>query len=223
MSESDWTAAFPLNQAQDAADVVFDAWRELSSRYLPHFNRQTSEPKLTKIIAARATALGADRRVQGAWLPEVVIPVLDETGTKIAEERRTDILYVWNNDHLTIQIIFEFKLLKRGFATVYIGPKGMDRFVTGAYSKGQPIALMVGMVLNDRLDAVNRISDALRGAASKLCMVPQADGTYFSRPSIISPELAEFDTVHTRPAHLAPAHGTITVSHVLLNFGYIEE
>lgn len=221
MSQPAWLDAFPLPNVQRAAAVVFDAWAELASVERTNFNKRSKEPHLTKVITDRAKSLGRSRGIQGSWLPEVVLNVVDPLTGEITEERRTDILFAWNNEHMTIKVIFEFKRLKRGKASrdAYLGESGLERFVTGQYSAEEAVALMCGVLLEPRNDVVPGICLDLNGRVSKLAMVAHSSGAFEYRPSLFPPT-ADFDTVHTRPAGLAPAHGTIRVAHVFLEFSY---
>ncbi|RWA88229.1 MAG: Fis family transcriptional regulator [Mesorhizobium sp.] len=222
MFQPDWLAAFPLPKIMQAAHVVFDAWKDLSAFDRTNFNKRSKEPQLTKVITDRAKSLGRSRGINGSWLPEVVWNVVDPLTAEIKEERRTDILYVWNNEQMTVELVFEFKRLKKGAASrkAYLGESGLERFITGQYSAGQPVALMCGVLLDNHAEVVPAIRSALEGLVSHLAMVPQKSGTYQLCPSTLFPPTAEFDTEHKRPAELAPSHGTIRVAHVFLEFGY---
>ena len=159
------------------------------------------------------------------WATEVVQNEVDFHTGELLEERRTDIVYGWNDEKMSIQIVFEFKKLSRSARSrnQYMGENGLGRFVTGIYDRGQPVAVMVGILT----DPEDQIIPPLRCALTKaeiitsLRLKSASDGHFFFRPSHLFPE-ADFDTEHERNADLAPSHGTIRVAHLFLSFGYTE-
>ena len=59
---------------------------------------------------------------------------MDFNTGELIQERRTDIVYGWNNEEIGVQLVFEFKKLNR-FARArnnYLGKDGLRRFVTGS-------------------------------------------------------------------------------------------
>lgn len=220
MIDAGWLQSFPLQRAQDVTEALLFAWRELASKYRPNFHRDTHEPNVTRVLTDRAVSVSRQRGISGKWLPEVVINVVDQETAEIKEERRADIVYFFHGHNDAIELVFEFKLLRRsGYAAKWIGEDGVRRFVDGQYSKNQAAAVIVGVLDDDRPTKARRIRDALEGAIEPLGMQPHADGTYFAHPSFMTPA-AEYDTVHLRPTDLAPPHGTIVVSHIIIEFGY---
>ncbi|NHB08204.1 hypothetical protein GWK53_17010 [Burkholderia cepacia] len=99
----------------------------------------------------------------------------------------------------------------------YTGADGMERFVTGDYSVGQPVALMAGMLLKPSSDCVPALRTYLSSAAAQaaLGMVANPAGQFVRSPGSFSD--AEFDTEHKRPAGKAPAHGSIVICHLFLS------
>jgi hypothetical protein len=157
------------------------------------------------------------------WATESVINSVDQTTGELMEERRTDIVYGWNNEQTGMQLVFEFKKLSRSARdrARYLGENGLGRFVTGIYSKQQAVAAMVGILTDPRDQVVLPLLKALDMAAAggglrlRTCL----GGGVYDRPSILFPA-AEFDTEHDRDPELAPSHGTIRVAHFFLAFGY---
>jgi hypothetical protein len=226
-AQGDWLSAFPLRPATDAVEALCESWAELASRFKPHFNRQSKEPQLTRVLKAHVESVTARRRgLLGMWTTEGVINTVDFKTGEITEERRTDIVYGWNHEHVGIQLVFEFKKLNgKGRARKrYLGKDGLLRFVTGNYGAQQPVAAMVG-ILTDAFDVcVPPLRNALLDAAlgPPLCLRHETDSPPFQSPSQIF-AAADFDTEHNRPSVLAPPHGWIRVSHFFLRFGYAEE
>jgi hypothetical protein len=226
-AQGDWFSAFPLRPATDAVEALCESWVELALRFRPHFNRQSKEPQLTRVLKAHVESVTGRRRgLLGMWTTEGVINTVDFNTGEITEERRTDIVYGWNHEHAGIQLVFEFKKLngKARARARYLGKDGLVRFVTGNYGAQQPVAAMVG-ILMDAFDICvpplrNALSDAVLGPP--LCLRHEAGSSPFHRPSELF-AAADFDTDHDRPSIVAPAHGWIRVSHFFLPFGYAEE
>lgn len=220
-----WLAAFPLAEATQAARAVCAAWDHLAATPKPKFHHRVAEPHLTRVLKRYVDrVVSREFGLLGFWSTEGVENEVDfETGD-ILDERRTDILYAWNNEHQAMRLVFEFKKLDhRGTSRrKYLGEDGLLRFVTGVYSREQPVAAMVGILTAPHADVIQPLQKALQqpawAAAAQLCH--RDDGEVLHRPSGLFPDVAEFDTEHLRSASLAPSHGTIRVSHFFLAFGY---
>lgn len=211
-----WFDAFPLETAAQAATAICKSWEFLISRPL-HFNGKMTEPRLTKAIKIHVEQVTARKAgLLGMWTAENVIGVIDEATGEVMEERRTDITYGWTNVQAGFQLVFEFKKLTREAKSraAYIGPSGMGRFVTGLYSKGQPVAAMVGMMIDAHPKVVPPLVQAIETAASIAALKSiQVDGKICKSPSTIFTQ-AEFDTNHTR----SPEDGAIRIAHLFLPF-----
>ncbi|MBI5121899.1 MAG: Fis family transcriptional regulator [Rhodospirillales bacterium] len=220
----DWLSAFPIQPATEAVEAVQEAWRRLAEKPLPGFNPKTREPDLTKALKIYVENVTAkERGLLGMWAAENVIGELDPATGKILQERRTDIVYGWNDKTQSLELVFEFKRLGRqkSHRAHYLGAKGLGRFVTGIYSRRQAVAGMVGILLDPENMVVPSIRKAFDDAvlAAELRLRPTADGSPFAKPSTLF-STADFDTEHERDSDLAPAHGHIRVSHFFLQFGY---
>lgn len=220
----DWLSAFPIQPATEAVEAVQEAWRRLAEKPLPAFNPKTKEPDLTKVLKIYVENVTArERGLLGMWAAENVIGELDPATGKIMQERRTDIVYGWNDKAQSLELVFEFKRLGRqkSHRTHYLGARGLGRFVTGIYSRRQSVAAMVGILL----DSEDKVVPPLRKAfddtvlAAELRLRPTPDGHPFAKPSTLF-SAADFDTEHERDVDLAPTHGHIRVSHFFLQFGY---
>lgn len=224
--KADWQAAFPLKPATAAVKALHQGWTELAARPRADFNPKTWEDKLTKRLKIYVENVTArELGLLGMWAAEDVIGEQDPVTRELVEERRTDIVYGWNNDDASIsmKLVFEFKRLGRAkkHRDHYLGDEGLQRFVTGIYSRREAVAAMVGVLLDSEDDIVPQIRKALGSAdlGVKLRIRPASDGTAFTRPSGLF-DLADFDTEHERDLALAPSHGTIRVTHLFLRFGY---
>ena len=157
------------------------------------------------------------------WAAEDIIGDIDPTTGVMLEERRTDIVYGWNNAVQELKLVFEFKRLgkQKRHRDHYLRDQGLGRFVTGIYSRRQALAAMVGVLLDPEAEVVPPIREALndKTLAIALRLRPTTGGSPIDRPSLIFAS-ADFDTEHDRDAALAPTHGHIRVSHFFLPFGY---
>lgn len=220
----DWLAAFPIQPAKEAVEALRQAWSELADRPRPGFNRQTKEAALTKRLKVYIENYTARQRgLLGMWAAEDVIGEIDPVTGTLVEERRTDIVYGWNNEVQDIKLVFEFKRLGRQkrHRDHYLRDQGLRRFVTGIYSRHQVVAAMVGVLLDPESEVVPPIEEALGSTelATFLRLRPTAGGKPFTQPSILFPN-AHFDTDHERDPALASTHGYIRVSHFFLPFSY---
>lgn len=224
MEAVDWLTAFPIQPATEAVEALRQAWSELAAVARPNFNPKTKEDGLTKRLKIYVeNHVARQRGLLGMWAAEDIFGDVDsETGAMI-EERRTDIVYGWNNDVVSMKLVFEFKRIGRQkkHRDHYLRDQGLGRFVTGIYSRHQAIAAMVGVLLDPENEVVPPIRKALEDPTLGVCLRlrPTAAGLPYVRPSTMF-ATADFDTEHERDATLAPTHGMIRVSHFFFPFGY---
>lgn len=221
---TDWLSAFPLQPATEAVEALRQGWSELAARPRPDFNPKTKEDALTKRLKIYVeNHISREHGLLGLWAAEDVIGDVDPVTGMLIEERRTDIVYGWNNDIQSMKLVFEFKRLGRQkkHRDHYLREQGLGRFVTGIYSRQQAVAAMVGVLLDPEAEIVPPIRDALAdpALATLLRLRPTAAGEPYARPSSLF-MAADFDTEHEREPALAPSHGTIRVSHFFFAFGY---
>lgn len=221
---TDWSAAFPIQPATEAVDALHQAWSELAARPRADFNPKTKEPALTKRLKVYIENYTARQRgLLGMWAAEDIMGEIDPITGEMIEERRTDIVYGWNDEVQDLKLVFEFKRLGRQkrHRDHYLRENGLARFVTGIYSRRQAVAAMVGVLLDPKPEVVPSIRKTLadEGLASELKLIPTADKSPFTEPSLLF-DAADFDTEHERDPKLAPTHGRIRVAHVFLSFGY---
>jgi len=175
------------------------------------------------VRACIRSRIAPEMKLQGYWGTEGVENEVDFESGRIEKEGRTDISYTWNNEHLSLELIFEFKKLSwRASSRKSYIDQGLQKFVSGIYSVRQPVALMVGILLGTRDEAVGGLRKALahRPTAAKLRLCKDGDERFVLDPSTLFPARADFDTEHLRPADKAPAHGTIRVAHMFVEFPY---
>ena len=220
----DWLSAFPIRPATDAVDALRESWRILAEQPRAHFHPGMKEPTLTKALKAYVENVTArERGLLGMWAAEGVLHNIDIETAKLTQERRTDIVYGWNDDTRRIELVFEFKKVDRqkSHRTHYLRDKGLGRFVTGIYSRRQAVAAMVGILIDAEDEVVPPLRDALadKKLVTELRIRANASGSSYERPSVLF-STADFDTEHERDPDLAPSHGTIRVAHFFLAFGY---
>jgi hypothetical protein len=96
----DWLSAFPIRPATDAIDALRESWRILAEQPRAHFNPGMKEPILTKALKAYVENVTArERGLLGMWAAEGVLHNIDMETAKLTQERRTDIVYGWNDDN----------------------------------------------------------------------------------------------------------------------------
>ncbi|MES2251672.1 MAG: Fis family transcriptional regulator [Pseudomonadota bacterium] len=221
---TNWLAAFPIQPATEAVEALRQGWMELAQRPRAEFNPKTKEDALTKRLKVYVeNHVARQHGLLGMWAAEDIIGEVDPVTGAMIEERRTDIVYGWNNAAQSMKLVFEFKRLGRQkkHRDHYLLNQGLGRFVTGIYSRRQAVAAMVGVLLDPELEVVPPIRTALEQAtlATALRLRKTAAGLAYARPSALFAH-ADFDTEHERDAALAPSHGTIRVSHFFFSFGY---
>ena len=219
-----WLPAFPIGQAGKAVSALCESWRILAAVRGPYFHHGTREPHLTRALKTHVERVTArEYGLLGMWATEAVQNEMNLHTGELIEERRTDIVYCWNNEEIGIELVFEFKKLNRRARSRihYLGENGLGRFVTGTYSRGQPIAVMVGVLMDPKDQIVPALLAALADSNTVALLRLQlgASGQVIDQPSQLFLE-ADFDTEHERDANLAPSHGTIRVAHLFFEFGY---
>ncbi|MXW19491.1 MAG: Fis family transcriptional regulator [Gammaproteobacteria bacterium] len=220
---AEWLAAFPIQPATKAVQAICQAWSELSAQPRPEFNPETREPALTKrlkIFIENRTARNLG--LLGLWAAEDIIGEVDPATGALIEERRTDIVYGWNDEKHELKLVFEFKRLGRHkrYRDQYLGTDGMARFVTGIYSRRQAVAAMVGVLLDPEPEVVPAIKAALADDKFIASLRLRMHGcTPFVQPSRLFAD-ANFDTEHEREYGDASANHQIWIAHIFLSFGY---
>ena len=219
-----WAAAFPIRPATERVDAILESWQELAKTPRPHFNRQTREPQLTRALKTHVERVTARRKgLLGMWAAESVQNRMNLHTGELVEERRTDIVYGWNSEDAAIQLVFEFKKLNRyaSSRTKYLGNDGLGRFVSGIYAERQPIAVMVGILISEKVTVVPPLKNSLGQAKmiASLNIVCDTRGHAVRQPSQLF-SAAEFDTKHYRIAESPLENDKIQIAHMFLSFGY---
>ncbi|MCY4584110.1 MAG: Fis family transcriptional regulator, partial [Chloroflexi bacterium] len=122
---SSWSGAFPIRPASDALEALCESWQILTERYRPGFHYKIREPKLTRALKTHVERItGPQRGLLGMWAAEAVHNEMDMETGELTDERRTDIIYGWNNQHVAIHFVLEFKKISRTARSLnnYLGP-----------------------------------------------------------------------------------------------------
>jgi hypothetical protein len=181
-----------------------------------------NEPALTKALKAYVEMLARERGVFGLWAAESVHQeIIDADTMQLSREKRTDILYGWNDNSRQLELVFEFKKLGRQkrHREHYLRDKGLGRFVSGAYSARQSVAAMVGILIDPEDEVVPVMRQAFEdpALATELRLRKTASGDPIDSPSMLF-RRAHFDTEHDRDP--TRCNGAIRVAHFFLTFGY---
>ncbi|WP_354062268.1 hypothetical protein [Bradyrhizobium sp. RT6a] len=134
-----------------------------------------SDSRSARVRCSMASASARSRSAD-----DVIGEIYLSTGALI-QERRTDIVYGWNDTTQGMRLVFEFK--RMGRQKNYLLEQGLGRFVTGIYSRRQAVAAMAGVLLDP--DVVPPIREALEDAAlaTALRLKPTSGGDPIARPS----------------------------------------
>lgn len=218
-----WLTAFPLPRAAEAVSALCESWRILAAARRPHFHSGIKEPHLTRILKNHVERVTApERGILGMWAAESVHNETDFHTGKLIDERRTDIVYGWNDEQIGVQLVFEFKKLSRlaRSRNQYI-EGGLGRFVSGSYARNQPLAVMVGILIDPENQVIPKLIESLSdpNIVKILRLCSRQDGKILRQPSRLFSE-AKFDTEHKRDAKLSTRNGTIYIAHIFLDFGY---
>jgi hypothetical protein len=217
-----WQAAFLAGHAPSAVEALQRGWQDLLARGTS-LSPTMKEPALTELLCLYLQSQSERDKLTGLWGYENLqgdVTFGPKGEAKVTKRKRTDIRYFSNLESPALNLIFEFKKLSHGKSTrdKYAGEEGMLRFVTGEYSKRQPLALMVGILTMHPDDCIPPLTRFLNSADAKsLLLMETVAGKQTRAPSSFFAH-AHFDTEHVRPADRAPAHGTIVISHLFVDF-----
>ena len=217
-----WQKAFLGGDATHAVAVMHAAWKELVAASPGTFHPKRKEPELTEMLGIHLKAIRQQTKLTGLWSYESPQGKLkrNRDGVAVVERKRTDIQHFSNREDPVLTLIFEFKKLSHSNTqrNKYTGESGVLRFVTGEYSLGEPLALMVGILVEHRDDCVPLLAAWLDTADAKSVLHLETIGGRQTRSPSRFFAAAEFDTEHLRPRPKGPKHGTIVISHMFVDF-----
>lgn len=218
-----WRKAFLGGQAVHTVATLHAAWKFLADVSAVTFGAHVDEPSLTKLLGQYLESTKQQARLTGQWSYEVPQSKLEtgpDGGLRRVKCKRTDIKYFSDRSLPALHLVFEFKYLDHRSAPrkKYMGEDGMLRFITGEYSIGDPMAIMVGIMKFHWDDCVPPLLRLLNSADAKSSLYMETTkGTQVRTPSEFFSQ-ADFDTEHLRPTDKAPEHGTIVISHLFCGF-----
>lgn len=218
-----WQNAFREGDAPAVVRALHEAWTLLASIDSPDtFRVDTREPELTELLCVHLRETKHRTKLTGFWHYEAqqgVTRRVSAKGKRVHKRKRTDILFTSDRRTPALELVFEFKKLgsSKPRRDAYCGEEGMLRFVTGEYSKLQPLAVMVGILIEHPDDCLPPLIRFLDSAEAKTVLhLETVAGKNRHIPSRFFPDESPFDTEHLRPADRAPEHGTIVISHLFL-------
>jgi hypothetical protein len=220
---SAWLQAFPKPEAAAAVRFLCETWITLADARKEGFVASVDEPDLTFVLAEYLKVWARPKaKLTGRWGQESQGGDIDPRTFRIVKRFRTDIDYSTDRYDPALQLVFEFKKLSDS-ETVrrsYYGERGMLRFVAGTYSVGHPVALMVGILMDEEAPTIAALRRSLQmpHVRAPLALCDAALGKPFHDPSTLFPDHARFDTDHVREPEKAPSHQTIRIAHVFLGF-----
>lgn len=222
-ARTDWLNVFPKEEAATAVQLLCELWNELAATRAEGFIATVSEPDLTFVLCEQLKDMAKPRaKLRGRWGQESQGGLIDHRTLRITARFRTDVEYFTDRYDPALRLVFEFKKLSDNETTrsKYYGDSGMRRFVVGNYSIGDPVALMVGILMQEDKPVVTGLRSALElpEVREPLAMIKTDRDSYLHDPSTLFPHHARFDTDHTREPGKAPAHQTIRIAHVFLGF-----
>lgn len=218
-----WRDAFLQSDAPMVVRLLQEAWTRMATVDGPDtFRVGAREPELTELLCLHLRETKHHSKLTGFWqyeTPQGEIHRFGPKGVRARNRKRTDIQYLSDRCDPPLELVFEFKKLgsSKPRRDAYSGEEGMLRFVTGEYSKRQPLAVMVGILIEHRDDCVPPLERWLDSAEAKtLLHMETVRGKNRHVPSRFFPDESLFDTEHLRPSDRAPAHGTIVISHLFV-------
>lgn len=220
---SAWRKAFLEGQATHTVATLHAAWEFLAEASAVTFGTHVAEPNLTKLLGQYLESTKQQARLTGQWSYEVPQSKLEagpDGGLRRVKCKRTDIKYFSDRSLPALHLVFEFKYLDHRSTPrkKYMGEDGMLRFITGEYSIGDPMAVMVGILKFHKEDCVPPLLRFLNSADAKSSLYMETTNSSQVRAPSEFFSQADFDTEHLRPMEKGPEHGTIVISHLFLGF-----
>lgn len=194
---------------EQVADAVEAAWPVCIGPLQSKKNSMTHEDHITEHLVR---ALIRNKSLPGRIIYQYPLLSEDNKGNVYISGQIDFVLAVGDDEDVYLaceckRLNIPYKTRTRGLADKYVDD-GLKRFVTGQYSNGLPLAMMLGYVMNTRADlALRGIKRAVSRRSSALGLLSERDApTQVGRPF-------RFYTTHT----CAPGH-VIEVTHTLLTW-----
>ncbi|MFC7288217.1 hypothetical protein ACFQPC_09245 [Herminiimonas glaciei] len=209
---SSWEKAFPSRRdPKKVVQFMHEQWRELFKTNPAAIDVDipgNREPKITEFFCEHLRNNSVAGGLTGYFSYENQHGTIEPGATKLSRRIRTDIQYLFYapNSPSIVHLVFEFKKLKNTAASrkSYYGTDGMLRFISGDYQSRWAYGFMVGLLDREGAEAVKQLKTALQkpGVASHpLHLIKDINGKLISDPSLNMPNIAHFDTKHSRTLH----------------------
>jgi hypothetical protein len=211
----DWLRVFPGVRIPEIINYVVTTWSWLRETYCDAVSFHHKEPTLTDNLCEALN--DPDRRYNSRMPCDFQAETRelrrnpDGTTSYVARADIRVILGVPGTPHL----VLEFKKLDGSTeARRLYCFDGLNRFVEGKYAVGHAFGVMCGFVCGDIGDETERLVDYISddGRSTALRCIANSLGSIVTMPSKLVAALAEFDTLHSRPA---PAEA-IAIVHVMI-------
>jgi hypothetical protein len=210
---SDWVKLVKLPPTDQILEYIHSKWHEYAAKYSaigPSFQHR-DEPTLTKGLAAYLADQSeiGNQPFDGDFFGELSHFDLKPDGTTQCT-RRTDI--EWRLYSAPCFIV-EFKVLDgtSGKIKRYLD-EGVHRFVDGRYSGSCGEAAMCAFLRKAGSDDAPVVETKISTEAKQLDCHPPT-GPHITKPSKLAPNVAEFDTAHSRRG---PSVSPISLAHLFI-------
>ena len=213
----EWNEGFPAATIPDLIRYIAQKWSSIQAGPNP-FSFREKEPVVT-VTLAHDLDDHADRQtfgLPGRFQPECAIPKPGDKPGRMKIKGRSDISYILQG---RATLILEFKKLdKNKRLRERYWDDGMIRFVNGLYAKDQNVGMMVGLISGDKDNCIRLLEEEITDAETvlKIFCLPGPGYSYVHRPSSISEEMVEFDTLHSRSS--VAVKENIRLGHTFLEF-----
>lgn len=205
---SDWLAHFRTLEKR-MAEAIEAVWPVCIGPLQSRKDAMTHEDQITNHLVA---ALIKSKRLPGRIVPQYSL-LMEAADHRVTLSSKIDFVLTISDDE-TVYLACECKRLNvpyktrtRGLVGEYVDD-GLMRFVSGQYSNGLPLAMMLGYVMNARVDV------ARRGLRRAMAVRAQSINLKSTRDDVLAPG---------RPLRFFTTHESlfgydIEVTHTLLGW-----
>jgi hypothetical protein len=218
-----WEKAFPgRRDPRKVVQFMHAQWRYLLIHKPDAIDpTKNTEPTITEFFCEFLKNTSVEGGLTGYFYYETKHANIEPGATVLSKRIRTDIQYQFpvRNSPDIVHLVFEFKKLKntKPSRKLYYGDQGMLRFISGYYASRWAYGFMVGLLDHDGVDAIKQLKVAIQSpaiASHPLCLKSDINGNLISDPSLNMPNLAHFDTTHSRSVY--GPHSDLMLCHFFL-------
>lgn len=202
----DWLANF-RSLEERLVEALESLWPSCVLSLKPKKGSLTHEDPITFQIV---TAIKRSKRVPGRVIPQYSLLSEDASGISKLSSNIDFVLTIGDDEDVYLaceckRLNVPYKSGTRGLVGEYVDD-GLMRFITGQYSAGLPLAMMLGYVMDARLPAAHR------GLRRAMKVREKAIGLQ----SMVDHPVRSQMPLRFRTRHTAASSAPIEVSHVLL-------